>query len=53
MLRESFRLMQQDLPKGYDFVVVVRPHEPMNLAEYQRLLSGLLVALHQEWEKRV
>jgi ribonuclease P protein component len=27
LLRESFRLMQHDLPRGYDFVVVVRPQE--------------------------
>jgi len=52
LLRESFRLMQHDLPRGYDFVVVVRPHEPLILAEYQRLVSGLFVKLHQAWEKR-
>ena len=52
MLRESFRLMQHDLPAGYDFVVVVRPHEPLMLADYQRLLSGLFVKLHQMWQER-
>src|SRR5436190_22623801 len=40
LLRESFRLMQHDLPRGYDIVIVVRAHEPMILAEYQRALSG-------------
>ena len=52
MLRESFRLMQHDFPRPYDLVIVVRPHPPMILAEYQRLLSGLLVKLHQAWQKR-
>jgi ribonuclease P protein component len=51
-LRECFRLMQHDFPAGYDFVIVVRPHEPMILAEYQRLLSALLVKLHQNWRDR-
>ena len=52
MLREAFRLMQHDLPRGYDLVVVVRPHEPQLLADYQRLLSGLAVKLHRKWEQR-
>jgi ribonuclease P protein component len=52
MLREAFRLMQHDLPRGYDFVVVVRPHEPMILAEYQRLLSGMFLKVHAGWERR-
>lgn len=51
LLRESFRLLQHDLPRGYDLVVVVRPHEPLMLADYQRLLSGAIVKLHQKWSK--
>jgi ribonuclease P protein component len=43
LLRESFRLMQHDIPIGCDFVVAVRPHEPLILAEYQKLLMGLTV----------
>src|SRR2546430_2134165 len=45
LLREAFRLMQHDLPAGYDLVIVVRPHEPLILAEYQRILSGAIVKL--------
>ena len=45
LIREAFRLMQHDWPGGYDLVVVVRPHEPMILAEYQRALSGGMVKL--------
>jgi ribonuclease P protein component len=47
LLRESFRLMQHDLPRGYDLVIVVRPHAPLMLAEYQRLLCTLAIKLHQ------
>ena len=43
MIRETFRLMQHDWPTGFDAVVVVRPHQVLTLAEYQRLLSGLIV----------
>ena len=51
MLRESFRLMQHDFPRTYDLVVVVRPHEPMILAEYQKLLSALVMKLHQRYTR--
>ena len=53
LIREAFRLMQHDLPRGYDLVIVVRPHEPLILADYQRLLSGLVVKLHNAWQRRV
>lgn len=52
LIRESFRLMQHDFPAGYDLVVVVRPHPPLALAEYQRLLSGIMVKLHNLWRGR-
>ncbi|MGB7161276.1 MAG: ribonuclease P protein component [Tepidisphaeraceae bacterium] len=52
LLRESFRLMQHDLPHGYDFVIVVRPHATLMLAEYQKLLSAMFLKLHRTWGKR-
>ena len=52
LLRESFRLMQHDFPRSYDLVFIVRPHEPLILAEYQKLLSGLVVRLHAAWKDR-
>ena len=52
LIRESFRLLQHDLPQGYDLVVVVRPHEPLILAEYQKLLSALVVKLHRTWQSK-
>lgn len=51
-LREAFRLMQHDFPRGYDLVAVVRPHEPLILADYQRILSGAMVKLHNVWRRR-
>jgi ribonuclease P protein component len=41
LLRESFRLMQSELPAGYDWVIAVRPHEPLTLGEYRKLLKSL------------
>src|ERR1700761_7837922 len=51
LLREAFRLMQHDIPVGYDFVIVVRPHETALLADYQRILVSLAIKLHQTWQK--
>ena len=44
--------MQHDFPRAYDLVVVVRPHEPLILAEYQRILSTVMVKLHRAWQER-
>jgi ribonuclease P protein component len=52
LLREAFRHMQHDFPRGYDLVVVVRAHKPLMLADYQRLLSGVVVKLHNAWQRR-
>jgi len=52
LLREAFRLMQHDFPRAYDLVIVVRPHEPLILAEYQRMLTALVVKLHAAWESK-
>ena len=52
LIRDAFRLMQYDFPRGYDVIVSVRPHEPLILAEYQRILSALVVKLHGKWEKQ-
>jgi ribonuclease P protein component len=52
LLREAFRLHQHDWPKGYDLVLVVRPHEPMQLAEYQKTLTALMLKLHTTWQSR-
>jgi ribonuclease P protein component len=51
-LREAFRLLQHDFPRGYDLIIVVRPHEPLGLADYQKLFSSMMVKLHNAWLKR-
>ena len=51
-LREAFRLMQHDVPEGYDLVIVVRAHPPLILAEYQKLLSAIVLKLHRTLEGR-
>ena len=51
-LRESFRLLQHDFPRGYDLIIVVRPHDPLAFADYQRLLSSMIVKLYNAWLKR-
>lgn len=53
LLREAFRLQQHDSPRGYDIVVVVRPHDLVTLADYQRLLSTAIRAIHLEWDRRL
>ena len=52
-LREAFRLSQHDWPLGYDIIVVVRPHKPATLADYQRLLFSAIRSLHLEWQRRI
>lgn len=52
LLREAFRLHQYDLPVGYDVIIVVRPHAPLILAEYQKLMTALMLKLHAQWQKR-
>ncbi len=52
MLREAFRLHRHDWPGAYDLVVVVRPHEPLTLPDYARLLSEAAKASHANWSRR-
>lgn len=52
MLREAFRLLQHELPQGYDYVVVVRPHEPANLEDYQAWLTDAAQRIDRLWQRR-
>ena len=51
LLRESIRLLRHDFPGGYDLVIVVRPHDPVALADYQRILTELMAKAHGHWSK--
>ena len=56
LLREAFRLTRCTWPTleghGYDLVVVVRPHEFLDLQDYGRHLFSGVNAAHRTWEKR-
>ncbi len=52
LLRESFRLVQHEIPPGYDLVIVARDHELLELAEYQDLLRRAAAVLHGKWRRR-
>ena len=51
-IREAFRLDQHDLPAGYDYVIVVRPHDPAPLADYRQWLADAAEQLDSLWQKR-
>jgi len=48
-LREAFRLLQHDLPPGYDWVVSIRRHEPLEVVAYQQLLTTATAKLERRW----
>jgi ribonuclease P protein component len=56
LLRESFRLLQHELPAaggGYDLVIGVRRHEPMTLAQYEQAVLQAARALERSWSKKL
>ena len=52
LIREAFRLHQHEWPVGYDWVVVVRPHEPRTLAAYETLLAEATAAIDAKVRRR-
>jgi ribonuclease P protein component len=52
-LREAFRLHIFELPRGYDLVIVVRPHEPMKLGDYQKWMASVVQRSDEAWQKRL
>jgi ribonuclease P protein component len=51
-LREAFRLLQRDLPPGYDFIISAQPHDELSLADYQTLLARAATELDRKWRKK-
>ena len=47
MFREAFRQMQLGKP-GFDLIVTVRKHLPMELVDYQQILSGVVGNLERK-----
>ena len=52
LLRESFRLGRGSWPAAYDLVVVVRPHKPLALADYQTHMATGITKVHKVWAAR-
>jgi ribonuclease P protein component len=48
-LREAFRLSRAVLPCGFDLVIVVRPHKPLSVVEYQARLVTALNRAVKSW----
>ena len=61
MIREAFRLSRGRIPMlpgedqrgGYDIVVTVRAHAPMDLDAYTRAMLGAINAAHQVQLRRI
>ncbi len=49
LLREAFRLGQEEYPGGYDVIIDVRPHAPLAIDAYRDLLGRALGHLHEQW----
>ncbi|MFI4861371.1 MAG: ribonuclease P protein component [Phycisphaerales bacterium JB063] len=52
MLREAFRLNQHTWPGAYDLVLVVYPHDVLNLDAYADHLATALRQVHHVAQKR-
>ena len=52
MLREAFRLVYGDLPRGYDFVCVPRVGAVGTLSEYQEAIRTLASRAAAGWRPR-
>jgi ribonuclease P protein component len=55
LIRESFRLMRDDLPHdphGYDVVVSARRHEPLTLQQYRTALDRAVLAVDRRWQEK-
>ena len=51
-IREAFRLHRHEWPKGYDWMVVVRPHEPQSAESYANTLSEITRQLDDACQRK-
>jgi len=52
ILREAFRLIQYDLPSGYDYILIPRPRESLSLRLYSQSLLALCRKLQRRNQRR-
>ena len=50
-IREAFRLQMNELPQGFDYVVVIRPHDPLPFATYKASLLTLAQRVASLWQR--
>ena len=43
-IREAFRMMQHEVPPGYDLLLVIKPHKTLHVDDYQARLRQLIPA---------
>ncbi|MCA9310821.1 MAG: ribonuclease P protein component [Phycisphaerales bacterium] len=51
-LREAFRLLGEEIPAGYDFVVTVRPHAGLRMDAYRDHLRSAAREIDRRWRER-
>ena len=51
-IREAFRRHRDDWPRGYDLLVVVRPHQPLDPNEYADHLGRTTDGIDHTWRRR-
>jgi ribonuclease P protein component len=44
-IREAYRVSQQQFPQGLDILIMVQPHRPLTMVNYQTVLHDLLGGL--------
>ena len=52
LLREAFRTSKEELPAGWDFVLIPRPGSGADLARFKKSLRKLARRLPGQWAKR-
>tara|TARA_B100001059_G_scaffold230550_1_gene264933 strand:- start:636 stop:1010 length:375 start_codon:yes stop_codon:yes gene_type:complete len=49
-LRECFRTLKNELDAGFDYIVVVRPHDDSGAPDYERHLRSTMERLIAQWD---